>query len=191
MKQSACCLSVDETQGRETIKTEQACSMSTLCHHRTGVQLPSAPPELSNCQGLTNKVPGNFLFIPLTVAVTYGFSAESKRLVSATLNHTSNGILHHFYGKSLWNARTQVLGALLLIINDLQKTPTQGLDVKKRRCKSCFFATPTPSFILPKRSPYLGISIKKPVCICKSPINMIYYSRVYVVYKLVYISNRQ
>ena len=30
--------------------------------------------------GLANKAPGNFLFIPLTVAGTYGFSAESKRL---------------------------------------------------------------------------------------------------------------
>jgi hypothetical protein len=59
------------------------------------------PPELTDCQGLTNKVPGNFLFILLTVAGTYGFSAESKRLLFSTLNHTSNGILHHFYGKSL------------------------------------------------------------------------------------------
>ena len=82
----------------------------------------------------------------------------------------------------------QVLGTLLFIINDLQKTATQGLDEKNRRCKSWFYATPVTSFILPKRSPYLGISIKKPFCICKSPINMIYYNRVY---KLVYISNRQ
>ena len=68
------------------------------------VRVSSAPPELSNCQGLTNKVPGNFLFIVLTVAGTYGFSAESKRLLFSTLNHTSNSILHHFFGKSLWNA---------------------------------------------------------------------------------------
>ena len=45
-----------------------------------------------------------FIFIPLTVAGTCGFSVESKRLLLATQNHTSNGILHHFYGKSLWNA---------------------------------------------------------------------------------------
>ena len=44
------------------------------------VRLPLSPPELINYQGLTNKVPGNFLFIVLTVAGTYGFSAESKRL---------------------------------------------------------------------------------------------------------------
>ena len=85
----------------------------------------------------------------------------------------------------------QVLGALLFIINDLQNVTRQELDVKKRRCKSWFSATPATSFSLPKRSPYLGISIKKPFCICKSPINMIYYNRVYVVYKFVYISNRQ
>ena len=61
----------------------------------------SVPPELIDCQGLDCKVPGNFLFIPLTVAGTCGFSAESRRLLSATLNHTSNGILHHIFGKSL------------------------------------------------------------------------------------------
>jgi hypothetical protein len=31
-----------------------------------------------------------------------------------------------------------------------KKTATQGLDVKNRRCKSWFSATPAPSFILPK-----------------------------------------
>ena len=36
------------------------------------------------------------------------------------------------------------------LINDLPKTAIQGLDVKKRRCKSWFSATSAPSFILPK-----------------------------------------
>ena len=101
--------------------------------------------------------PGNFLFIPLTVAGTCGFCGAIKRLSFSMLNHTSNGILHHFYGKSLWNAMAQVLGALLFIINDLQKVVTQGLDVKKRRCKSWFSATSALSFILPKVSPCSGI----------------------------------
>ena len=51
----------------------------------------------------------------------------------------------------------QVLGELLFIINDLQKEVIQGLDVKKRRCKSWFSATPAPSFILPKVSPCFGV----------------------------------
>ena len=38
----------------------------------------------------------------------------------------------------------------IVVINDLQKTAMQGLDVKNRRCKSWFSATPAPSFILPK-----------------------------------------
>jgi len=71
-------------------------SNEKICNQRA-----HPPPELIDCQGLINKAPGNFLFIPLTVAGTYGFSAESKRLLFSTLNHTSNGILHHFYGKSL------------------------------------------------------------------------------------------
>ena len=50
---------------------------------------------------LTVKSLAIFLFIPLTVAGTYGFSAESRRLLFSTLNHTSNSILHHFFGKSL------------------------------------------------------------------------------------------
>ena len=37
-----------------------------------------------------------------------------------------------------------------VIINNLQKTAMQGLDVKKRRCKSWFYATSALSFILPK-----------------------------------------
>ena len=36
--------------------------------------------ELVDCQWLTNKVPGNFLFIPLTVAGTCGFSVEPQLL---------------------------------------------------------------------------------------------------------------
>ena len=51
--------------------------------------------------GLQIKSMAIFFLYPLTVAGTCGFSAESKRLLLATLNHTSNGILHYFYGKSL------------------------------------------------------------------------------------------
>ena len=61
---------------------------------------------------------------------------------------------------------TQVLGTLFLIINELQKSAFQGLDVKNRRCKSWFSATPAPSFILPKWSPYLPFCL---FCRCFMP----------------------
>jgi len=109
-----------------------------------------------------------FFLYPLQLQVLAAFLRRARDCYRQRCTIPVTAFCTTFTAKVSETRWRQVLGTLLLIINNLQKVTKQGLDVEKRRCKSWFFATPAPSFILPKRSPYLGISIKNRFAFAKA-----------------------
>ena len=91
-----------------------------------------------------------FFLYPLQLQALAAFAVQARDCYSQRCTIPARAFCTTFTAKVSETRWMQVLRTLLLIINDLQKMTKQGLDVKNRRCKSWFFATPAPSFNLPK-----------------------------------------
>ena len=87
-----------------------------------------------------------FFLYPLQLQALAAFAVQARDCYSQRCTIPARAFCTTFTAKVSETRWMQVLGTLLFIIKGLQKAVTQGLDVKKRRCKSWFFATLQLSF---------------------------------------------